>query len=543
MSYDVKKFEDAQRINNGLLPNEKPLTVNTNSINTDTSVQLVGELVSDYSKFIFENFTWIMENFSGPEPPGNPTAGQLWHKKTFGDEKGTLYVYTTFGSELPGYPGWEGLTTIIEGALGQHIDDFENPHEVTKTTIGLSNVENKPNYIKSLSLGDVINTSNARTNLNLYSTSEVYTKSESDALFIAHGSSAPDSERLGGYLPEVFMKSANPVATSKIDGTSIVSDVQIRTDDEVISIVTKGPSGDLHLNSGIDRNNIIRAPSAAKIRGTYLGKFASWHASLFSSSGSEIADLVVDSGHLTLELGTNKYDIYHKAFLPTPEQTGSLPAGATAVNTNLLQNLSPSVVNASDTVVVRDGNGDIHCTGLVSRITTTSQTYPNTQYAFRVSPEDPEIRFVNRDTLVGYLGLSPLDSPQGVKGTGHYDGSAHYRGIVSGMSSIGNGVWRVYTSITMPSNYCVVLSVQDEGTLYEDYRPPVQGQSATFETGELNITKGYVTTRTTTYFDVQLWKIHDLLWKVGDDDDISNTTFYEKLTYASAPFSFSIYYS
>lgn len=67
MAYEVNKS------------NGDPITVVDNTINTETSVQLVGKNFAGYGEYIAENFVHIMEHFANATPPLNPTAGQIWY--------------------------------------------------------------------------------------------------------------------------------------------------------------------------------------------------------------------------------------------------------------------------------------------------------------------------------------------------------------------------------------------------------------------------------------------------------------------------------
>jgi hypothetical protein len=64
-------------------------TVNDGSLNTFTSISLVGIGYANYSETISESFVHLMENFASAVSPLAPLAGQLWWDKT----NGHLNVY------------------------------------------------------------------------------------------------------------------------------------------------------------------------------------------------------------------------------------------------------------------------------------------------------------------------------------------------------------------------------------------------------------------------------------------------------------------
>lgn len=64
------------------------------TINTDSSMTLVGKNYAGYGEFLDENFVHLLENGSNTTAPGDPLIGQLWWDKTNGLMK--VYNGTTF---------------------------------------------------------------------------------------------------------------------------------------------------------------------------------------------------------------------------------------------------------------------------------------------------------------------------------------------------------------------------------------------------------------------------------------------------------------
>lgn len=58
------------------------LIVDDNSVNSQTSVNLVGRKYSRYGEAIAENFLHLLENFANGDAPQSPIEGQLWYDKT-----------------------------------------------------------------------------------------------------------------------------------------------------------------------------------------------------------------------------------------------------------------------------------------------------------------------------------------------------------------------------------------------------------------------------------------------------------------------------
>lgn len=64
------------------------------TINSDSSMTLVGKNYAGYGEFLDENFIHLLENGSNTTAPGDPLVGQLWWDKTNGVMK--VYNGTTF---------------------------------------------------------------------------------------------------------------------------------------------------------------------------------------------------------------------------------------------------------------------------------------------------------------------------------------------------------------------------------------------------------------------------------------------------------------
>ena len=68
--------------------------VQDGTINTDSSMTLVGQNYDDYGQFINENYIHLLENSSDDTPPTDPLTGQLWWDK--GNNLLKVYTGTTF---------------------------------------------------------------------------------------------------------------------------------------------------------------------------------------------------------------------------------------------------------------------------------------------------------------------------------------------------------------------------------------------------------------------------------------------------------------
>lgn len=89
MAYEVN-FTDS--VNKG------SITVEDNTVNTDTSLQLPGRNLSDFGNIVLENFLHLLENFANTTSPENPVEGQLWYDTTDGIDQLKVYDGTQWVS-------------------------------------------------------------------------------------------------------------------------------------------------------------------------------------------------------------------------------------------------------------------------------------------------------------------------------------------------------------------------------------------------------------------------------------------------------------
>lgn len=73
MAYNIPFTDSANKGN---------ITVEDNSINTETSLLLPGRNTNDYGTSILTNFLHLLENHADVNPPANPVEGQLWYDTT-----------------------------------------------------------------------------------------------------------------------------------------------------------------------------------------------------------------------------------------------------------------------------------------------------------------------------------------------------------------------------------------------------------------------------------------------------------------------------
>lgn len=76
--------------------NKGAITVEDETVNTETSLSIPGRKRKDYGQVIGENFLQLLENFASPSAPQRPIEGQLWYDTTDGVDQLKVYDGTTW---------------------------------------------------------------------------------------------------------------------------------------------------------------------------------------------------------------------------------------------------------------------------------------------------------------------------------------------------------------------------------------------------------------------------------------------------------------
>ena len=87
MAYQVKYTDFA---------NKGAITVEDNTINDETSLQLPGRFTNSYGQLISENLLHLLENFANNTAPERPVEGQLWYDISDGVDQLKIYDGTTW---------------------------------------------------------------------------------------------------------------------------------------------------------------------------------------------------------------------------------------------------------------------------------------------------------------------------------------------------------------------------------------------------------------------------------------------------------------
>tara|TARA_R110002074_G_scaffold73529_5_gene168839 strand:+ start:436 stop:1356 length:921 start_codon:yes stop_codon:yes gene_type:complete len=247
--------------------NNKTVTVEYGSLNTETSLELVGKDYFGYGEAIAQNFATLLENSAVKDDatgPANPVAGQLWYQKTAGNLKvydGTNWSGTDVSDKT--ILADDGSTyhnvTIIEatgapqvgGAAGatKPIAAFAKTAFTIHSTDAYFNAGTNgfpANKIEAgITLGTDLKMHGTATTALYADLAELYT---SDVAYepgtvVKIGGESEVTQTTIEHCPEVFgIVSTNPayLMNSSVEGTSVAVALEGRVPCKVIGEVRKG---------------------------------------------------------------------------------------------------------------------------------------------------------------------------------------------------------------------------------------------------------------------------------------------------------------
>lgn len=548
MPYNVRRYEDALRTAEGKLPYRAPITVEDNQVdNTSTSLNLVGEFFQQYSQFIFENYIWIIENFGGINPPPNAVKGQMWYRTYADTTPGELYIYNFPSREdlENGVPpsangdstnpdNWLSITAALAGNIEEHITDMDNPHLVSRDDVGLPNVTSGMggSYNRALNLAGV--RSIARTNLDIYSTSEVYTRTETNALLVPIGSTSFNADTLNGEHHDVFVKKAAPVITDSISITpnsvpDTTGNFRVMAGDDGFTDIVLDTDGQLSIGVGANDINVIPNSGTQIIYATDQ-RPPEWAAIHYDTLPTVTGFQKLNTTNLYM----NNDQVYHQAFPPTPTDIGGLQQGTTAVNTLLLDGAADSSnSNIPGSIVRRSAAGTIAATGLV--MTRNNLDTPNTDTDYMVKEGDDFFRDASTVEMRRWL-LDGANEALMEKATGVFRPSGSFTVATttnSVVTKIGTGRYRVTFTTPFPnSNYVVMFGEADTGS--------VTGWSD--NDGALNVIQLFASSYTSSSVTINIKRIRNKRQGWPDDPRYNYSTgYYGQYTDTSVRISYAIY--
>lgn len=478
MNYLVKRYKDKDNNSAGYL-------VSDFSKNTDTPLIFSGTYVKSYMTDIGENLLHTLENSVYHRPPAKAIKGQFW----FQSETRTLFIYK--GDELADSTDeslWTPVTQGISTDVYDHIANKNNPHLVTKLSIGLDKVDNVPVFDKSLNLSDVVDLSAAQTNLGILPKSNTWSKAEADARYLTLGGISLDSDKLDGIDGSNFMKIASPIAQDTINATSF-DGIKLTANNGSSYIETNGVYGTLALTNGLSVSNKLFANNSS-------ASVISLNSDVGSNSVIKIRNFTKGNVGTTPVLAkTYTFDltgiyvdnnlVYHENNKPTASEVGALPVYGKAVDTAALNGIGTvySTGTSVNSILQRMSNGSV--SARLGRTTATANDNTLNGFGstvFRNSNADPFLRYATKQDTISWAGIDTLIRP--AKGWICFNGSgAVLDSLNCTVGKLGTGRFRVY--ITTTGGTPVVMIGNND--------PAV---------GPTSIMQMWVSNLTTTYFDV-----------------------------------------
>ena len=237
------------------------ITVNDGTIDTTTSLSLVGKNYYGYGEVIAENFLHLLEHFASATAPNNPKEGQIWFDNTAADKEmkyydGANWISMGGGSELHTIQDNLGndKQVIIMKAGGTIIAVISShePFTVSTTHTPSSAVQA---IFTTVSKGYNLNpTTGSGTDFFYHGTAtkalyadlaELYSSDQEydPGTVLMIGGEAEVTQTTEAFSPEVFgIVSSNPayLMNSAMEGTTVPVALEGRVPCKVIGPVRKG---------------------------------------------------------------------------------------------------------------------------------------------------------------------------------------------------------------------------------------------------------------------------------------------------------------
>jgi len=327
MAYQIDRY------NNTVLT-----VVQDGTIDQTTDLKFIGKNYAGYGEIQNENFLYLLENFSGANPPPRAISGQVWFdssgsklkfydgakwRTTGGSEVSAteptgltegdfwwdnandqLYVYNGVNFVLIGpQNAGEGLTQMVSQTV---LDVSNNPHSIISATLAdevifvISPDEFTLNSVNPITGFSVIK--KGVTMLNTPATGANSGKTTTDHRYWG---TASDSDRLGGLLASSYLTSTNPNFTSQVTfpdagiaiGDSLDLKIFIESNDQgviqndvgndtVIKMKVTDSGGTTVHPMSVTKDGIIPSADNAYSLGSNSLKWNTVHANLFNGAAT-----------------------------------------------------------------------------------------------------------------------------------------------------------------------------------------------------------------------------------------------------------------
>ncbi len=391
MAYTINRYNTTQLA-----------VVEDGTIDQTTDLKLVGKNYAGYGEIQNENFIFLLENFSGANQPPKALSGQVWFDS--GNSKLKFYDgtkwRTTGGAEVSGTTpaglstgdfwwdttneqlyAYNGSTFVLVGpqGVGDSVTQFQSrvirDDTDTNRAVIVSVIADEVVHIIS-SVQFTIGTTDAsaypgfdvvRQGITLKNTQNA----SGGATTSSHRfyGTASNSDKLGGVAASNYVQTANANFSSLVEFA-----------DSGVSI---GDSNDLKIKIVSDDKGLIANEQGQEIFIQVNNSSSAQKMPVRFTAGAIMPgynNLTAYSGNETVDIGgaSNKFStVYANTFSGTATVSTALDVGG--------NNRSGSVAQAANTLVVRDGNGDIFAGKLFG--TATSAQYADLAEKYRADKE------------------------------------------------------------------------------------------------------------------------------------------------------------
>jgi len=270
MSYQVR-FSEANN------PQKSTITVEDQTLNTETSLTFVGKNYAGYAQFVAENFLHLLENFAKNIAPANPIQGQLWFDNTAGVNQLKVFDGTTWtaAGSVKKATSAPVVSNSIKGDLWVDTDNqqlymFSGSSWVLigpQFSAGLQTGPNVDNIVDTSNVSHgVVSLYSDGTRVAIVSNTSFIPKASIEGFgTIGKGINITSVNATGTITPTKFWGTASRadalvVNDAAIPSTSFLRSDQISTTNYGLNVRSNagiGFGGDLSFNIGTDTNSAV----------------------------------------------------------------------------------------------------------------------------------------------------------------------------------------------------------------------------------------------------------------------------------------------
>ena len=292
-------------------------TLQDATINTDSSLTLVGRNYIGYGELQNENFLFLLENFANTTAPSRPISGQLWFDTTINVLKaydGTKWVAVgsaALSATPPVDPQagafwlktgvntlhtWDGTNWIFIGP--ESADGFGVTRARSTTLRSDTNVDYA---VILLTVNDIVVGIISSNSFTINSANAIAGFSDLDSGITLHSSYTVKAELNGNSATTTKLKNTRLINGIGFDGTR---DITIKS-----STTNKLSAGDYIIGNDFDGSSAVTWNIDATSANT-IGKVVARNSSGGFAAGLITADLAGNvSGNVTATSGTSRFDV------------------------------------------------------------------------------------------------------------------------------------------------------------------------------------------------------------------------------------------